>query len=90
MPSAGTVLQYPPEVHGPTTTIGRAREIVCKEDWTSAPETQKSADTLALSLNPYPRSAGADAALREAGVLTEEQTSPFAVLAKLKGGAPDA
>jgi len=41
-------------------------------------------DTLALSLDPYPRSAGADAALKEAGVLTEEQASPFAVLAKLK------
>jgi uncharacterized metal-binding protein YceD (DUF177 family) len=43
------------------------------------------ADTLALSLDPYPRSAGADAALKEAGVLTEEQASPFAALAKLKG-----
>ena len=42
------------------------------------------ADTLVLSLNPYPRSAGADAALKEAGVLTEEQVSPFAVLAKLR------
>ena len=42
------------------------------------------ADTLALSLNPYPRSAGAEAALKEAGVLTEEQASPFAVLASLK------
>jgi uncharacterized metal-binding protein YceD (DUF177 family) len=42
------------------------------------------ADTLALSLDPYPRSAGADAALREAGVLTEEQASPFAALAQLK------
>ena len=44
------------------------------------------ADTLALSLEPYPRSASADASLKEAGVLTEEQASPFAVLAKLKGG----
>ena len=44
------------------------------------------ADTLALSLDPYPRSAGADAALKEAGVLSEEQASPFAVLAKLKSG----
>jgi uncharacterized metal-binding protein YceD (DUF177 family) len=44
------------------------------------------ADTLALSLDPYPRSAGADAALKEAGVLTEEQASPFAALAKLKKG----
>jgi uncharacterized metal-binding protein YceD (DUF177 family) len=43
------------------------------------------ADTLALSLDPYPRSAGADAALKEAGVMTEEQASPFAVLAELKG-----
>lgn len=42
------------------------------------------ADTLALSIDPYPRSAGADAALKEAGVLSEEQASPFAVLAKLK------
>ena len=44
------------------------------------------ADTLALSLDPYPRSAEAEAALREAGVMTEEQASPFAALAKLKGG----
>lgn len=42
------------------------------------------ADTLALSLDPYPRSAGADAALKEAGVLTEEDASPFAALAALK------
>jgi len=42
------------------------------------------ADTLALSLDPYPRSASADAALKEAGVLTEEQASPFAALAALK------
>jgi uncharacterized metal-binding protein YceD (DUF177 family) len=44
------------------------------------------ADSLALSLDPYPRSAGADAALREAGVLSEEQASPFAALAALKRG----
>ncbi len=43
------------------------------------------ADTLALSIDPYPRSASADVALREAGVLTEEQASPFAALAALKG-----
>ena len=42
------------------------------------------ADTLALSLDPYPRSVGAEAALREAGVMSEEQASPFAVLAKLR------
>jgi uncharacterized metal-binding protein YceD (DUF177 family) len=43
------------------------------------------ADTLALALDPYPRSAGAEAALKEAGILTQEQASPFAALAKLKG-----
>ena len=37
-------------------------------------------DTLALALDPYPRSAGADAALKEAGVMSEEEASPFAVL----------
>lgn len=42
------------------------------------------ADTLALSLDPYPRSAGADAALKEAGVLTQEQAGPFALLAKIR------
>ena len=44
------------------------------------------ADTLALSLDPYPRSAGAEAALKEAGVLTEAEAGPFAELAKLKKG----
>jgi uncharacterized metal-binding protein YceD (DUF177 family) len=46
------------------------------------------ADTLALSIDPYPRSAAADAALKEAGVLTEEQASPFAALAALKVQKP--
>lgn len=42
------------------------------------------ADTLALTLDPYPRSAGAEAALKEAGVLSEAEAGPFAALAKLK------
>ena len=45
------------------------------------------ADTLALSIDPYPRSASANAALKEAGVLSEEQASPFAALAALKKGS---
>lgn len=48
------------------------------------------ADTLALALDPFPRSANADAALKAAGVLSEEQAGPFAALAKLKGETPDA
>ena len=47
------------------------------------------ADTLALVIDPYPRGPNADAALKAAGVLSEEQVGPFAALAKLKG-KPDA
>lgn len=47
------------------------------------------ADTLALVLDPYPRGPNADAALKAAGVLSEEQSGPFAALAKLKGQKPD-
>jgi uncharacterized metal-binding protein YceD (DUF177 family) len=42
------------------------------------------ADTLALSLDPYPRSAGAEAALKDAGVVSEEEAGPFGALAQLK------
>jgi uncharacterized metal-binding protein YceD (DUF177 family) len=41
-------------------------------------------DSLALALDPYPRSTGADAALKEAGVLSEEEAGPFAALAALR------
>lgn len=44
------------------------------------------ADTLALALDPYPRSTAAAAALKEAGVISEAEAGPFAVLAKLKRG----
>ncbi|UUR07237.1 YceD family protein [Sphingomonas glaciei] len=43
------------------------------------------ADELSLALDPYPRSARAEDALKEAGVLSEEQAGPFAALAALKG-----
>lgn len=45
---------------------------------------EAAAETLALALDPFPRSPNAEAALREAGVLSEDQTGPFAVLAELK------
>ncbi|HEX7783165.1 MAG TPA: DUF177 domain-containing protein [Sphingobium sp.] len=38
------------------------------------------AETLALALEPYPRSPNADAFLKDVGVLSEEQASPFAAL----------
>lgn len=47
------------------------------------------ADTLALCLDAYPRSAGAEAALKEAGVLSEADASPFALLAQLKKGGDE-
>lgn len=43
------------------------------------------ADELALALDPYPRSASAEDALKDAGVISEEQAGPFAALAALKG-----
>jgi uncharacterized metal-binding protein YceD (DUF177 family) len=45
---------------------------------------EAAAETLMLSLDPFPRSANADAALREAGVLSEGEAGPFAALKALK------
>jgi uncharacterized metal-binding protein YceD (DUF177 family) len=45
------------------------------------------ADTLALSIDPYPRSPNAEDALREAGVLSEAEAGPFGGLAKLLKGS---
>jgi len=42
------------------------------------------AQTMALALDPFPRAAGADEKLREAGVLGEEDAGPFAALKALK------
>ena len=42
-------------------------------------------DSLALALDPYPRSAAAADVLKEAGVLSEGEAGPFAALAALKG-----
>ncbi|MHA6721954.1 YceD family protein [Sphingomonas sp. RS2018] len=52
---------------------------------------EAAAETLALALDPYPRSKGAEEALRAAGVLSEEEAKPKGALAGLKdllgGGA---
>jgi uncharacterized metal-binding protein YceD (DUF177 family) len=42
------------------------------------------AETLALALDPFPRSPNADAALRETGVAGEVEAGPFAALKALK------
>lgn len=43
-----------------------------------------AAETLALALDPFPRSPGADAALREAETSDRDDTGPFASLKALK------
>jgi uncharacterized metal-binding protein YceD (DUF177 family) len=43
------------------------------------------AQTLALAVDPFPRSAGADTRLKDAGVLGEGETGPFAGLKGLLG-----
>jgi uncharacterized metal-binding protein YceD (DUF177 family) len=42
------------------------------------------AETLSLSLDPYPRSPSAEAALKSAGVKSEEEAGPFGALAALR------
>ena len=42
------------------------------------------AESLSLSLDPYPRSAEAEAALRDAGVVSEDEVEPAGPLAGLK------
>lgn len=42
------------------------------------------AETLALSLDPYPRAPGAEEALKAAGVKSEEEAGPFGALAGLR------
>lgn len=42
------------------------------------------AQSLGLALDPYPRSANADAVLKAAGVKSEGETGPFGALASLK------
>ncbi len=46
------------------------------------------ADTLALAMQPYPRSPNAEDALKHAGVLSEAEAGPFAALARLKRSGP--
>ncbi|HEV2866649.1 MAG TPA: DUF177 domain-containing protein, partial [Allosphingosinicella sp.] len=42
------------------------------------------AETLSLSLDPYPRAPGAEAVLKQAGVKSEEEAGPFGALAALR------
>lgn len=46
---------------------------------------EAAAETMALALDPYPRAPGAEAVLRAAGVVSEEEAGPFGALAALRG-----
>jgi uncharacterized metal-binding protein YceD (DUF177 family) len=77
-----------PEISGPDEEVelGESDCDVVFYDGGAIDLGSAIADTLALVIDPYPRSAGADAALKEAGVMSEAEASPFAALAKLKKG----
>lgn len=45
---------------------------------------EAAVQTLSLALDPFPRHPDADRVLAEKGVLSEDQTGPFAALAKLR------
>lgn len=45
---------------------------------------EAAAETMALALDPFPRGPNAEAALREAGVISEEEAKPLGALAGLK------
>jgi uncharacterized metal-binding protein YceD (DUF177 family) len=69
--------------------LGKIELDVVFHDGGSIDLGEAVAETLALSLDPYPRSPAAEAALKAAGVKSEEaagvQSSPFAALKGLKG-----
>lgn len=45
---------------------------------------EATAQTIALALDPFPRSENAEQALRDAGVISEEEAGPFGALAGLR------
>jgi hypothetical protein len=45
---------------------------------------EAAAETLALALDPFPRSPNAAEVLKKAGVISEEEAGPFGALAALK------
>lgn len=50
---------------------------------------EAAAETMALTLDPFPRGPGAEAALRAAGVVSEEEAGPFGGLAALRDRLKD-
>jgi len=76
----------PPTVEGPEPEIelGADELDTVFHDGQTIDLGEALADTLGLALDPYPRGANAEMALKQAGVLSEGEAGPFAVLAQLK------
>ena len=74
------------------TAHGAEEEIELSEDSLDTIEIEggtidlgeAAAETMALSLEPFPRSPNAATALKEAGVISEDEAGPFGALAGLK------
>jgi uncharacterized metal-binding protein YceD (DUF177 family) len=80
------VFRPQPEASAPDEEVelGESEMDVVFYDGASIDIGEAVAETLALSLNPYPRTPGAEEILRRAGVKSEEQAGPFGVLASLR------
>lgn len=78
---------------GEEVELGEADLDVLPMDGGTVELGEAAAETLALALDPFPRAPDAEAALRAAGVRTEEEArlerSPFAALKDRLGGADD-
>jgi uncharacterized metal-binding protein YceD (DUF177 family) len=85
-------IEFRPHLHqaGPEEEVelGEAELDVVFYDGGAIDLGEAVAETLSLALDPFPRSPAAEAALREAGVRSEEEaraeSSPFAALKALK------
>jgi len=75
-----------PAVGGPDEEVELSeRELdLIFYDGTAIDLGEAVAETLALSLDPYPRAPNAEEALKAAGVKSEEEAGPFAALAGLR------
>lgn len=74
-----------PEAAGPEDEIelgGNELDVIFY-DSSSIDVGEAAAETLLLNLDPYPRAPGAEEALRQAGVKSEEEAAPLGALAGL-------
>lgn len=64
--------------------LGEAELDIVHHEGGSVDVGEAAAQTLALALDPYPRSPAATEALKSAGVKSEEEAGPFGALAALR------